>query len=169
MPHLASTHYRPLHENDIALLGCELPSVLSGDWGETALRALMQSSHQLRVLQLGDGGEAGNEIVGFAEFLCVVDECQLYNIAVLPRWQRRGFGGRLLQALLAEAKSQAMNCCLLEVRESNTAARALYKAAGFSENGRRKAYYPPLPGAPPEREAAVLYSCLFDGGSLPAS
>ena len=100
-----------------------------------------------------------------------MDECQLYNIAVLPRWQRVGCGRRLLQALLDEVKAAGVIGCVLEVRESNAAARALYQALGFVESGKRKAYYPPLPGLPPisEREAAVLYSCLFDDGSSPAS
>jgi len=185
MPLAASTlyRYRPLLDNDIALLSRELPALLPGDWSEAGLRSLLNSSHQLRVLQMADGDEADNGdgrdgrdgrdkgIVGFAEFLTVVDECQLYNIAVLPRWQRRGCGRCLLQALLDEVKAAGVNSCVLEVRESNAAARALYQALGFIENGKRKAYYPPLPGLPAasEREAAVLYSCLFDGGSSPAS
>ena len=179
MPLAASTlyRYRPLLDNDIALLSRELPALLSGDWSEAGLRSLLNSSHQLRGLQAADGDEADSGyspdklIVGFAEFLTVVDECQLYNIAVLPRWQRGGCGRRLLQALLDEVKAAGVIGCVLEVRESNAAARALYQALGFVESGKRKAYYPPLPGLPPisEREAAVLYSCLFDDGSSLAS
>lgn len=156
--------YRPLHENDIALLSRELPALLAGDWSESALRALVTGPHQLRVLQ----AEGDDSVVGFIEYMKVVDECQLYNIAVLQGWQQRGFGRRLLQAMLDEASAGGLNSCVLEVRESNTPARRLYHSLGFAECGRRKAYYPPLPPAG-EREAAVLYSCLLAGGSSPAS
>jgi ribosomal-protein-alanine N-acetyltransferase len=42
----------------------------------------------------------------------------------------------------------------LEVRASNTRARALYRRRGFAEVGVRKAYYP----APVRREDAVVMS-----------
>lgn len=156
--------YRPLLDTDIAVLSRELPALLGGDWNEAAMQVLLAGSHRLRVLQLVDSGD----LVGFAEYMAVADECQLYNIAVLPHWQQRGFGRQLLQALLDEAKAGGLCCCVLEVRESNAAARRLYHALGFAECGFRKAYYPPLLPAS-EREAAVLYSCLFADGSLPVS
>jgi len=159
------SYYRPLHDNDVASLSRELPALLSGNWSDAGLRMLLAGPHQLRVLQIADGDDA---VVGFAEYRAVADECQLYNIAVLPAWQQRGFGRVLLQALLDEAKANGLGCCVLEVRQSNAAARRLYHSLGFAECGRRKDYYPPLPPAS-EREAAVLYSCLFSGGSLTAS
>ena len=40
-----------------------------------------------------------------------------------------------------EAKKLGMAVLYLEVRESNTPARALYKSLGFEENGIRKNFY----------------------------
>lgn len=152
--------YRPVQPDDIAALSLLLPAVLAGDWSEAALQQLLAGSHSLRVLQR----VTEPELVGFAEFLSVVDECQLYNIAVLPKWQRRGLGRVLLQQVLGEAQAAGLQQCVLEVRESNTAARALYESAGFRVSGRRKDYYPPLPPAT-TREAALLYGCLLGGSS----
>ncbi|MGZ8155124.1 MAG: ribosomal protein S18-alanine N-acetyltransferase, partial [Burkholderiales bacterium] len=45
----------------------------------------------------------------------------------------------------------------LEVRPSNTAARALYARSGFSEIGRRRDYYPAQEG----REDAVVMELAF--------
>jgi len=46
---------------------------------------------------------------------------------------------------------------LLEVRESNAAARALYAAAGFAVDAERRDYYPPRDGET-SRESALLMS-----------
>ena len=50
------------------------------------------------------------------------------------------------------ANDYAARSILLEVRPSNEAARALYAAAGFTEIGIRKGYYPDGGG----REDAVV-------------
>ena len=147
-----SCHYGDLQAQHFPALSLALPSLLSGDWSVDGLRALCASSHCVRVLSSPTG-----EVVGFAEYQPVVDECQLFNIAVLPQWQRQGLGATLLQAVLAEARQRGLQQCVLEVREHNTAARRLYEKLGFAEVGRRKDYYPPLQANGP-REAAILYS-----------
>jgi ribosomal-protein-alanine N-acetyltransferase len=47
----------------------------------------------------------------------------------------------LLRAALAAARERGANRCCLEVRASNRAARGLYEAFGFREDGLRKNYY----------------------------
>jgi [ribosomal protein S18]-alanine N-acetyltransferase len=56
--------------------------------------------------------------------------------AVAPRFRRQGIAGLLLRN---ELKRRAI--FYLEVRESNTAARALYGKFGFREISRRTGYY----------------------------
>lgn len=65
----------------------------------------------------------------------------LQTLAVLPPFQRRGIAGRLLDALLEQARSRGCRDCLLEVRADNAPARALYAARGFVEIARRNSYY----------------------------
>lgn len=80
-------------------------------------------------------------IMGYSVTMNVVDEVHLLNISVLPECQRQGRGGFLLMYLFDVAKRGGMLRMLLEVRQSNIAALALYKGHGFSEIGRRKDYY----------------------------
>ena len=63
-------------------------------------------------------------------------EREILNIAVAPRFRRRGVADLLLSSELASGCSY-----FLEVRESNVAAQTLYRKFGFKEVGRRKKYY----------------------------
>jgi ribosomal-protein-alanine N-acetyltransferase len=47
----------------------------------------------------------------------------------------------LIDNVLREARKNGALAILLEVRESNAAARALYAKVGFREEGRRPRYY----------------------------
>lgn len=81
------------------------------------------------------------------------DEYEILNLAVDPAVRRRGLGRTLLATLL----TLPGRILYLEVRASNTAARALYASAGFVESGIRKGYYPDprQPASPPE-DAIVM-------------
>jgi ribosomal-protein-alanine N-acetyltransferase len=60
-----------------------------------------------------------------------------------------------MQKLVSEARKRGAEAILLEVRESNCAARALYAKVGFREMGRREAYYTnPV-------EGGILYTLHF--------
>jgi len=80
-------------------------------------------------------------LLGFAIVQQIVDEVTLLDICLLPSQQGKGFGKLLLNAVMASAKASGAVVLMLEVRESNLAARALYQKAGFIESGRRKGYY----------------------------
>lgn len=78
---------------------------------------------------------------GFILCRTVVDEAEVLTLAVRPEARGRGLGLSLVSAAAALAKSSGAASLFLEVAEDNRAARALYERAGFSETGRRKAYY----------------------------
>lgn len=63
-------------------------------------------------------------------------EREILNVAVRTRFRRQGIATLLLQQ---EIRSGALY--FLEVRESNVAARTLYRKLGFLEIGRRAKYY----------------------------
>lgn len=94
-----------------------------------------------------------NHIVAFAICQFVLDEATLFNIAVDPAYQGKGFGKQLLQALIAELQQKQITTLWLEVRASNTTAQKLYYSLGFNEVTVRKNYYPTQDG---RRENAVV-------------
>jgi len=79
--------------------------------------------------------ESNGLIVGFMVWRIIApDEAEILNLAVAPDFRRRGVASMLLRSLPAST-------CFLEVRESNFAARALYRKVGFVEAGIRVGYY----------------------------
>ena len=65
------------------------------------------------------------------------DETEILTLAVEPAFRRRGAA----LALLREVLENRSGACFLEVRESNAAARRLYRKMGFERVGVRQAYY----------------------------
>lgn len=83
----------------------------------------------------------GNEIVGFAGFLKVVDEANIMNIVTKKSKRNIGIGSLLLQSLIQLSKEQKMTSITLEVNENNIPAINLYKKFQFEQVGIRKKYY----------------------------
>ena len=102
----------------------------------------------------------GNVIVAEEEgkicgFLCahvVAGEWEIENVVVDEEFRRNGIGAALMREVLNKWEAAAGAAVLLEVRESNAAARALYEASGLRDVGRRRSYYRD-PG-----EDAILYA-----------
>lgn len=63
------------------------------------------------------------------------DEIHLRLIELLPAYQGKGVGGRLVRDLIAEAAAHGQ-VISLEVLAVNTRAHALYERLGFRETGR---------------------------------
>ncbi|QGY27939.1 ribosomal protein S18-alanine N-acetyltransferase [Pantoea cypripedii] len=96
--------------------------------------------------------EAEGKLVAFAITQVVLDEASLFNIAVDPDFQRRGYARQLLQHLIAELEKRDVMTLWLEVRASNQAAIALYEQLEFHQVSRRPNYYPTASG----REDAII-------------
>ena len=119
---------------DIALLeaGC------SGGWTKSQMTAAL---HQPGAWQLVCQNTIDDAIVGYLFGTTVLDEAEIYRLAVSPPFRRKGFGRRLLERAIDRLHHQGVKSLFLEVRESNQIALSLYRAAGFSPFGRRKKYY----------------------------
>jgi ribosomal-protein-alanine N-acetyltransferase len=144
---------RPATVADISsLMAIAGESASAGHWTEKQYEVALTSLHPQRVvLVLEDSGA----ILGFAVAAEVAREWELENIAVAASAHRHGFADRLLQALLDELGKREAQLIHLEVRASNTAARALYEKWGFQESGQRPGYY----HTPPED--AILYKKIL--------
>jgi ribosomal-protein-alanine N-acetyltransferase len=120
-------------------------------WSEQTYQTAIQPGAPERHLWIIEDGQ----LQAFLVARLSAAECELENLVVAAEYRRRGLASQLIQALIASACEHNLNRILLEVRESNHAARALYEKLGFQVNGRRKAYY----SQPPE-DAIVLVQTL---------
>lgn len=102
-------------------------------WGAEALRLLLEMPGSYALLLPGQG---------FVMARLAADEAEILTLAVAPEARRQGVGGALLASALARAVAGGAAAMFLEVSVANAAARALYAAAGFTEAGRRRRYYP---------------------------
>jgi ribosomal-protein-alanine N-acetyltransferase len=81
-------------------------------------------------------------------------ESHLLNICVRPEARQQGIGRKMLRHLVSVARRHEAEVIFLEVRTSNTPARALYEDEGFNELGNRRDYYPDGGG----REDALIFA-----------
>jgi ribosomal-protein-alanine N-acetyltransferase len=84
---------------------------------------------------------AGDTVVGFAGVWLMVDDAHVTTFSVHPDWRRLGIGRQLLLNLAELSGTIGARRMTLEVRPSNLAAQALYRAFGFEIAGRRPHYY----------------------------
>jgi ribosomal-protein-alanine N-acetyltransferase len=68
-------------------------------------------------------------------------EAEVLTLCTDRAQRRNGHAAALLGQAEAWARDAGVEEILLEVAETNTAARALYARAGFAERGYRKSYY----------------------------
>jgi ribosomal-protein-alanine N-acetyltransferase len=96
---------------------------------------------------------AGSRISGFLVSRAVAEgEYEILNLVVDPGYRRQGIARSLLLHFLEVAKGPVY----LEVRESNQAARNLYKSLNFNELNIRRDYY----DSPPEAAIVMkFHSC----------
>ena len=137
---------RPIGHNDAgAIAALELRCDGAARWGESAYR------------EIGLNGISGwaaareNLLVGFIAARSIGDEMEILNLGVDPGARRQGIGARLVARAMEEGRGAGVRRVYLEVRESNTGARAFYTSLGFEQQGRRKNYY-----SQPVEDALVL-------------
>lgn len=150
-----STLLRPATAADVpAMMALEQQSPAAGHWSRRQYQTLFDpadlSSGSTHFVLLA---EAGNPpaIAAFLVSHHIDAEWELENIVVAESARRRRLATLLLRELIAHAQALGGSSLFLEVRESNLAARALYKKLGFQEQGVRQNYY----SHPPEH--ALIY------------
>jgi ribosomal-protein-alanine N-acetyltransferase len=84
---------------------------------------------------------SGGAVCGFLLAWHAADELHLTDLGVTATARRRGIARALVCELLREGAHSWARVILLEVRESNAAALALYRSLEFRELDRRAHYY----------------------------
>ncbi|MGI2174444.1 ribosomal protein S18-alanine N-acetyltransferase [Shewanella ulleungensis] len=132
--------------DDVAAMANIENQAHSHPWTEAGLADCFSPLYRaIGVMQQG-------ELLGFAIVQQIIDEATLLDICVAPAHQGQGLGLLLIRHLLNTAKHADAVVMMLEVRESNLAAKGLYEKVGFNESGRRKNYYQTIDG----NEDAIL-------------
>ena len=85
--------------------------------------------------------EVEGRLAGSLTMWEVVGDAEIANVAVQPDFWRQGIARSLVQTALDKVAELGFERVMLEVRDSNEAAQSLYRAFGFVEDGRRRAYY----------------------------
>ena len=85
--------------------------------------------------------EKAGHLLGYLLAYHAADEAEIARIAVQKEARRQGTAGKLMQALEHYCEEHKMEKLLLDVRESNEAARSFYTKNGFVEDGIRQGFY----------------------------
>ena len=108
----------------------------SDPWPQAAFQAELDNPYCFYLLAFADG-----QLAGYIGGVALYENCDVNNLAVLPQMRRRGIAAALLSGFLEEARRRGAGQVMLEVREHNLPAMALYRRFGFSACGKRKNYY----------------------------
>lgn len=85
--------------------------------------------------------EIDGKIIGYVWGRRVVDEVELYKIAVASDYQSKGIGSFLLGEFGKKCRDENIVAIHLEVDSSNYQAISVYKKHGYVDLGIRKDYY----------------------------
>jgi ribosomal-protein-alanine N-acetyltransferase len=131
---------RPVEGFDIPVLTALHAACFTAPWDQPWTQRSFAE-----VLQMPGAGAriaaVGAEPVGFTLARIVADEAELLLIGIHPEHRRAGHGRELLEHLFEALRMAGAAQLFLEVAESNQAATAFYRAAGFEPVGRRPKYY----------------------------
>lgn len=124
----------------------------SNPWSEATLSSEMKSPFSDFF-----GAFCEDEIAGYIGGRTITGETEIFNVAVLPEFRRKGIAKALIEKFIDAVREKSTDVIFLEVRASNLAAISLYEKAGFVFCGLRKDYYTN------PKENALLMRLAFDG------
>jgi ribosomal-protein-alanine N-acetyltransferase len=127
---------RAFREQDVAAVAALETLVFSDPWPESFFRGELSHPGVYATL-----AERGGRLAGYLVAWLSGGTGHIGNLAVAPGERRRGVARSLLADLLERARALAIKSLVLEVRVSNFAAQALYRAHGFRLAGLRRGYY----------------------------
>ncbi len=121
-----------------AIIALEREAESAAHWSDGNYRDMFTSAAPRRVVLVVHSNEA---IVAFAVARIVEREWEVENVVVAGQMRRQGIAFTLMNALIHRAGAEGADKIVLEVRESNFAARALYEKTGFAPSGLSSGYY----------------------------
>lgn len=104
-------------------------------WSRACFRRDMNRPTSLALVAISE-----NEVVGYA-VAWPEQEVHVANIAVTPEFRQQGIGRLLLERIEEFGRQAGARSVYLEVRKSNSRARAFYRRLGFIQTYTREGYY----------------------------
>ena len=131
---------RRAHASDVPALAALEAACFTHPWTEAQVAEEVAVAAPGGVLVL-EGPRRPGGLCAYCAFRVVLDEMQVMNVAVAPGQRRRGLARRLLGFALRRAARAGARRALLELREGNRGALALYESLGFRRLSLRREYY----------------------------
>lgn len=132
----AKTTVRRMTMEDAAAVAEMEHQLFADAWSEKAVLDTLGLSNTICLT-----AEKAGRITGYLLAYTAADEAEIARIAVAKEVQRQGTARTMLEELFDLCAQQEVGKVLLDVRESNAAARSLYEHAGFKEDGVRQKFY----------------------------
>ena len=127
---------RELKVEDSAAVAEMEQQIFSDSWSEKSVLETVQQKQSVCF-----AAEKAGHLLGYLLAYHAADEAEIARIAVQKEARRQGAAGKLMQALEHYCEEHKMEKLLLDVRESNEAARSFYTKNGFVEDGIRQGFY----------------------------
>lgn len=127
---------RELKVEDSAAVAEMEQQIFSDSWSEKSVLETVQQKQSVCF-----AAEKAGHLLGYLLAYHAADEAEIARIAVQKEARRQGAAGKLMQALEHYCEEHKMETLLLDVRESNEAARSFYTKNGFVEDGIRQGFY----------------------------
>jgi len=126
--------------------------VFPESWTHKGLSEALESCYEF-IVCMDEKGD-GDKLAGYIFSRDILDEVHIMQVAVSPKFRRRGIAEALSKMLMQEKQGRTL---MLEVRASNFAAQALYEKLGFTRSGVRKDYYVPAAKGEPREDAVLMH------------
>ena len=136
---MTEMHIRPMELKDV-------PKVVEVDqasfptpWKQETYEHEISTNNyaQYFIVETEDG-----HLIGYVGLWLVLEEAQITNIAIHPKYRGYKIGEKLFGFAMQYAMNQGAKRLSLEVRVSNIIAQKMYRKFGLVPGGIRKGYYP---------------------------
>lgn len=127
---------RPMKKEDTSQVAVIEKDIFSIPWSEKSFADACATPENIYLVAVMD-----EQIAGYCGLWTVLGEGNITNMAVAEEFRQCGVGRRLMEAMEAAGREKDVDIFFLEVRESNVAARHLYKSMGYKDIGLRKNFY----------------------------
>ena len=128
---------RHMKQEDLDIIAKMEAETFANPWSAEEILADLEGNPFYHYYVMEDNGK----IIGYAALQAIFEQADLARIIIDPSCRKSRLGGQLLDYVIEQARKLECERVLLEVRPSNTPARALYASRGFAWIRTSEKYY----------------------------